>query len=163
MLKKYWDINMRKIIIIVLIICVQLSIFAKNDNALYLIYTIKSNIPIVSIRIGLYSSRFKHIGTQIPYYGRLYSHAYFRQCITSPIKIEYVDTNHKTSMCDTIPFRVRLNGFFYESSMFDVSEELLDTLFRSYGQDTIYKELNINFTDEQVQRYIDEYLKHGDY
>lgn len=47
--------------------------------------------------------------------------------------------------------------------MFDVSEELLDTLLHSYGQDTIYKDLNINFTDEQIQKHIDEYLKHGDY
>ena len=154
---------MKKIITILILIFVQLSIFAQNDNSIFIIYTIKSNVPIVSIRLGLYSSSFKHIGTQIPYYGRLYSRSYFRQCMTSPIKIEYKDSNYKSTMCDTIPFRIRLNGFFYSSSMFYDSEELLDTLFHSYGQDTICKDLNINFTDEQIQRNIDEYLKHGDY
>ena len=158
--------NMKLMLLITSLLLLQVYSFAKNTNSLLVVYTVHSNVQIKNIKMFYYSPSkyFKPTGTQVPFSGSLVGKLTFYSFMSNPIRFEIADSNSVYPMCDTIPITINYRGFFiYNSKEFLVFNNISDTLFRSHGQDTIYKELNINFTDEQIQKNIDEYLKNGDY
>ena len=137
------------LLIIYLLVSLQIASFAQNTT-IYLICEIKSNFAIRDLSIGLFSKHFKETGTYVPSTEDNGRNSTFYSCLTVPVELKIVDSFPLNSMCDTIPFKIDYSIVGIGSDVFFSNYSVQDTLFRSFGEDTLYKKLEIIYSNEKI-------------